>query len=161
MNYAVAGQTGLEQNFRQSSNPTLQGNVGFVASVLHDLFDGHGDLPQPSDGTHWSDNGTRLFWDGGLEDSDRSDEAVRMVGPAVKRLLQHVDERGQSLSFDNFLGGLEELAIEEGFSGFEVCGAFALHFPSGQCPNYSGMDTRPRVTDTKGTRVRRRVFRIL
>lgn len=153
MHYALAGNAGLERNFQRIANPDLEDQVGFVASILHDLFDGHGDRPEPSDGTHWSTfewapDAFTLVWDGGLEDSDDGDEGVALVGPALLDLLGHVADRGWTLSFDSFLGGLEQLAVAEGFSGHDVCRAFALHYPDGSCPNYSGMDVRPPLVVT-------------
>ncbi len=138
MHYCLAGYPCFDRNF--SARSEFGHQVARVTSILHDAFDGHGQHQgfSPNDGSHWAQavpNGP-LTHVGADDDSDSQDEAVKLRGFHLKTLFEHWDERGQTMTEENFLGGLSDLMKAEGISESDRCALFALHDSSATCPSY-------------------------
>lgn len=138
MYYPSAGSEGLEKNFTDLQNPDLEEEVARVASIFHDFFDGNGGNSEPNDGTHWGfSNG--IQWDGGVEDSDLGDEQVSIPGSSFTRWAYFAKKHSFlsfTFNYKNWLGGLADLARDEGYSDSDICDVFELHSMSKTCPNY-------------------------
>ena len=154
MSYANAGSGGIETNYRDSSNPTVRTEVARVASIIHDFFDGNvlNTDPfelnlNPNDGTHWDTVNNSLTWARSTkksqinlkQDSDQEDEEVLIPGSSFTRWADFAKRHSFfSLTFNykNWLGGLADLARDEGYNDAQICDLFALHSMGGTCPDY-------------------------
>ncbi|WP_163996674.1 hypothetical protein [Pyxidicoccus caerfyrddinensis] len=101
--------------------------VGRVATLLHDAFDGRPSLPPqnaPGNADVWSNRPMRYSTD---RRGSSDDERVALPGTALFRVIQRWDARGALLRQNSFLGGLSDAMAEAGVSWCDRCRVFALH----------------------------------
>ena len=111
---------GLEEDFKHDDNSgtsdeQYERRVRWMASILHDAFDGHAPgTNNPNDGCHFTRPGAGLVWEGDLNTWDDGDEPFALDGSSLRELFVYWTNNGIFLDFENFLGGLAQLLQEDG-----------------------------------------------
>jgi len=137
--------TCIEENYARSSS-SFNDNVGLLAGLLHDGFDGHQSRrtsDQPGDGDPWF----RIPFSTRLEFSpagygDNGDEDVVMPGTCIRTVIDKWDDHGELLRESSFLQGFADAMGSPScgaHSWCQQCHLFAIH-QQGRSPDASYLD---------------------
>jgi hypothetical protein len=144
----------MDSNFTDNAITTndktaFKDQVRRVATLLHDAFDGHTGLFRPNDGSHWemrSGNSFLTQVSGNNSVASNDGENIVLQGSSLASLFGFWHARGNTITENNFLGGLADLLHNEGYDSFEICDLFSIHSSSGICPEYAAGNSLVLVT---------------
>jgi len=121
------------------STPDDEVNVGRIATLLHDVFDGHGlrkSLVTPTDGDSWMQDppmSPLTYSPEGYGDNDSTLERVALPGPAMLDIVERIAARllplgtGSNISDVKVFAGINDAMSARGISWCDRCRVFALH----------------------------------